>query len=73
MRVAIERDRCISCGACWSACPEFFTENPEDTLSCVVEQYRVDGKLEQGEAPPDLEDCVKGAAEECPVQIIQVE
>ena len=69
VKVVIDRDGCISCGACWTSCPEFFQENMEDNRSSVIEKYR-EGKLGEGEAPPELEDCIKGAAEQCPVQVI---
>jgi len=71
MRVTIEREECISCGACWAACPQFFEENPDDYWSQVVEEYRLDGELGKGEAPQGL-DCVTEAADVCPVEIIHV-
>jgi ferredoxin len=71
-RVTIDRDGCISCGACWTDCPEFFEENEDDGLSQVVESYRTDESLAVGEAPDDLEDCVTEAAEDCPVDVIDV-
>ncbi len=69
VKVVIDRDGCISCGACWTGCPEFFQENMEDNRSGVIEKYRK-GNLGEGEAPPELEDCVKEAAERCPAQVI---
>jgi ferredoxin len=49
-----------------------FEESPEDDMSQIVEQYRVDGDVAVGEVPAELEDCVRGAAEGCPVEIIHV-
>ena len=72
VKVIINRGECVSCGTCVDTCPAFFELGKEDTLSQVVEAYRTEGKLEQGEAPPDLEDCVTGAADLCPVQVITV-
>lgn len=37
MEVTIDRDECISCGACYEDCPEFFEENPDDDWSQVKE------------------------------------
>ncbi len=73
IKVRIDRDECIMCGACQATCPEFFEENPDDYLSQVVAEYRVDDDPGAGEAPADLKDCVQEAAEDCPVQIIHVE
>jgi len=72
VKVLINRAECVSCGTCVDVCPAFFELGEEDTLSQVVEAYRTEGKPEQGEAPQDLEDCVAGAADLCPVQVIFV-
>lgn len=71
-KVTIEREECISCGVCWSECPEFFDENPDDGFSMVKEEYQIDEDPAQGNAPDDLEDCVQAAADGCPVEIIHV-
>lgn len=73
LRVTIDRDNCISCEACWTTCPEFFEENPDDGFSQVVEAYRVGGSLAVGQAPAELSDCVQDAANGCPVEVIHVE
>ncbi len=72
-KVSIDRDDCISCAVCWSDCPDFFEENPEDGQSQVVETYRTGGDPAQGEAPEELADCVQAAADNCPVEVIHVE
>ena len=71
-RVRIDRDECIVCGSCWEDCPQVFEESPDDGLSQVVAQYRVDGDPAQGEVPEELESCVSEAADNCPVEIIHV-
>lgn len=71
VKVVIDRKGCISCGQCWTNCPEFFEENPDDNFSQVIEKYRA-GELGEGEAPDDLVDCVVEAADNCPVQVIHV-
>jgi ferredoxin len=73
MRVEIDREECIACGACWDDCPEVFEESEADGMSQVVEAYRVDDDPAAGEVPDELEDCVRIAAEGCPVEIIHVE
>ncbi len=72
-KVTIDRDGCISCGACYSACGEFFEPNPDDDLTQVVEQYRTGGNLGEGQAPDDMESCVKEGEQVCPVEVIHVE
>ncbi len=71
-KVTINQEECISCGACWSECPEFFEESGAG-VSQVVEKYRKEGNPAEGEAPPELENCVRSAAEGCPVEAIKVE
>jgi ferredoxin len=72
MKVTIDREECIICGACYEDCPEFFEENPDDEWSQVVEEYRLGDNPAEGEAPDELEDCVVQAAEGCPVDIIHI-
>jgi len=70
--VTIEREGCISCGQCWGSCPEFFEENPDDGWSMVAEKYRIAGKLEEGSAPDQFEDCLREAEDACPAEVIRV-
>jgi ferredoxin len=72
MRVTIDREECIECGACYADCPEVFEESSEDFFSQITEEYRVDDDLGVGEVPDDLEECVEDAAYGCPVEIIHV-
>ena len=58
MKVKIE-DRCIACSACESFCPDVF--KVEDVAT--VNDANVAGN----------EDCVKEAADACPVSVISVE
>lgn len=52
---------CIGCGMCASICPEVFRMNAEN----LAEVY--------GEVTPDIEDLVKQARDNCPVQVIEIE
>jgi ferredoxin len=71
--VRIDREGCISCGICWGTCPDFFEENLDDNRSQVVEAHRTSGEPGEGLVSPDLEICVREAAEACPVSVIGVE
>jgi len=59
MQVRIE-DTCTACGLCSETCPEVFE------LGDVIAEVLVD------EVPPEYEDSVQEAAEDCPVQAIAV-
>ncbi|MFZ8855199.1 MAG: ferredoxin [Thermofilaceae archaeon] len=72
-KVTIDKDQCISDMACVSLCPEVFEMNEEDGKSQIVAKYRTGGSPGEGVVPGELEDCVKSAAEACPVSIIHVE
>ncbi|HDD40636.1 MAG: ferredoxin [Thaumarchaeota archaeon] len=73
VRVRIDKDACIGCGACWALAPNFFEQNENDGKSQIVEQYRVGGDATVGEPPADMVDDVKSAAEGCPVGAIKIE
>lgn len=60
MKVSITED-CIACGLCVDTCPEVF-EMGEEFAQVLVE-----------EVPPDHEEAVQQAAEECPTEAILVE
>ena len=72
MKVSIDHEECIACGACYADCPDFFEEDDEG-MSQVLEAYRVDGNPAVGQVPEDQEDCVREAAESCPVECISIE
>ena len=57
LKVTIDRENCVGCGNCESVCPEVFKLSPEDDRSQVDES---------------LEECVRTAEEECPVEAIEV-
>ena len=73
MRVEIDREECIACGACWEDCPEVFEEDEMEGTTRLTEAYRVDGDPAVGQVPDELGGCVRTAAEGCPVEAIHVE
>lgn len=59
MKVRIE-DTCTACGLCVDACPDVFGIGP-DIAVVLVETV-----------PAELEDAVQQAADECPIEAIEV-
>lgn len=72
MKVTIDREECTSCGLCWDECPEVFEESDDDGWSQIVEEFRKNNDASSGEVGGDLEECLQGAADGCPVEIIHV-
>jgi len=60
MKVKIE-DTCTACGLCVETCPEVFEMGPD--IAQVIDE----------DVPPEFEDAVQQAADECPVEAIIVE
>lgn len=61
MRVKVDQDLCTGCELCVDSCPEVF-EIHEDLSRAKVKVV-----------PEDQEDCVREAAEDCPVEAIIIE
>ena len=61
MKVKVDRDTCTGCELCIDTCPDIF-EMFEDLSRAKVEVV-----------PEDQKDCVKEAAEDCPVEAIIIE
>jgi ferredoxin len=61
MRVTVDEDTCIGCGLCVEECPEVFEMNDDKA------RVKVD------EVPEDVTESCKEAAENCPVEAIQMD
>ena len=61
MRVTVDEEACIACGLCAETCPEVFELKDDKAIA----------KME--EVPEELVESCREAAEECPVEAIQVE
>jgi ferredoxin len=74
-RVIVDRVTCIACGAAPVMCPEVFVLGSDNGKNRVVDKYNVktDENISIGEIPEELYECVKNAAEICPVNAIKVE
>jgi len=68
MKVHIDRDGCIECGACEASCPEVF-ELKEGDKAQIVAKYQKAGP-DEGEVEDSLSVCVRDAETSCPVEVI---
>ena len=62
MKVILNRDACIGCGACAAMCDEVFTINDEGLSEVIVE-----------EVDADKEQAVQDAVDACPTGAIEAE
>ncbi|MCL6449012.1 MAG: ferredoxin [Armatimonadetes bacterium] len=62
MRVEVDQELCISCGACIDTCPEVFEWNEDDKAKSIVD-----------EVPSDFEEQAHEAVESCPTSAIKEE
>lgn len=63
MKVKIDEELCTGCEECVDAVPDVFAMNEEGELATI----KVDT------VPPDLEDAVQEAADDCPAEAIVIE
>ena len=61
MKVKVNKDACIGCGACASICPDVFELNDEGLSEAKVEEVK-----------DELQDEVRDAADSCPTGAIEV-
>lgn len=62
MKVTVDQDLCIGCGACIDTCPEVFDWNDDGMAQVIVD-----------EVPEDLEELARQALDDCPVEAIKEE
>ena len=62
MKVKVDKDACIGCGACAAICDEVFEINDEGLSVAKVEEVK-----------EELQDEVRDAADSCPTAAIEVE
>ena len=72
IKITIDREGCISCGACWTSCSDVYEQNSEDAKSQVAEKYQVSGNVAEGKVEDSLLECARQGADICPVQVISV-
>ncbi|RLF23015.1 MAG: ferredoxin [Thermoprotei archaeon] len=74
-RVIVDRAKCVSCKAVATICPQVFVMGEDNGKSRVVDQYskKLTDEISIGEIPDELYECVKEAADYCPVNAIVIE
>ncbi len=72
MKVKVNKDACIGCGACAAICDEVFEINDEGLSEVKVEEENK-GKEEFVSVKEELQDEVRDAADSCPTGAIEVE
>ena len=75
IRVVVDRDKCIACGAAPATCPKVFVLGSDNGKNRVVDEYSVEltSSRSVGIVPEELRDCVEKAVEVCPVKAISME
>jgi ferredoxin len=71
MKITIDREGCIECGACEAACPDIF-ELIGDDAADIIRKYRRDSNPAEGEVEMEMAPCAQEAAEACPVSVITI-
>jgi ferredoxin len=61
MRAIVDEETCIGCGLCVETCPEVFEMNDDKA------------QVKGDEIPENARETCKEAAENCPVEAIQIE
>lgn len=74
-KVTVDRDACLACGIAPNLCPKVFVLGEDDGKNRVVDEYTesISEDLSVGLISEELYDCVKEAAEACPVQAITID
>ena len=74
-RITVDRNVCIACGVAPNLCPQVFVLGEDNGKNKVVDAYseKISEDTSVGVVSDDLHDCVKQAAEACPVQAIAIE
>ena len=72
MKVKVNKDACIGCGACAAICDEVFELNDEGLSEVKVEENS-ENKEEFVSVKEELQDEVRDAADSCPTGAIEVE
>lgn len=74
-KVTVDRQTCIACGVAPSLCPEVFVLGQDTGRNMVTQKYSTatTEEVSTGIIPEELYECVKQAADACPVGAIKIE
>ena len=72
VKITHEKWKCISCGACAAACPEFWEMADDGKAHLKGAEYKKTDDGDLGELTVDEVKCNKEAEAGCPVQCIHV-
>ena len=61
MKVKVNKDNCIGCGACEAICPEVFQLNDDGLSTVICDDF---SKIEKNKIEEALESCPTSAIEE---------
>jgi ferredoxin len=70
--VSVDRNLCIACGVAPTVCPQVFILGDDNGKNRLIEKYseETSNDISLGVIPEGLHDCVRKAADSCPVQAI---
>jgi ferredoxin len=73
--VSVDRDLCIQCLVAPNVCPEVFIMGEDNGKNRLLEKYseETSDSVSRGQVPDELYDCVRKAADACPVLAIDVQ
>jgi len=69
-KIVHQRKKCIGCGTCAAVCPKFFEIDEKDNLATLKNSKKSGDNFE---LKVDKIDCLKEAADTCPIEIIKIE
>ncbi|MCD6487909.1 MAG: ferredoxin [Desulfurococcales archaeon] len=74
-KVIVDRSACISCGTAPTVCPQVFVLGEDNGKNRVTDDYVIKNteSTSIGIVPENMYECVKRAADSCPVLAIKIE
>jgi len=75
IKIVIDKEKCIGCGACWVIAPGIFIEDKSSGKTTLSNQYILSERENKvyGEIPRELYDKISKAEKNCPTYAISIE